>query len=152
MVDILHRIGIKAPIAQVYQSIATRDGLANWWTVDTRGESRVGGQLEFVFIAPTGEQMGAMVMDVQVLNAPSEVRWRCTGGPPEWIGTDITFELSQQDDKTIILFGHRSWREAIEATYHCSTKWAVFMLSLREYVGTGKGKPSPHDVKIDNWT
>ena len=48
MVDILHRIGIKAPVAQVYQAIATRDGLANWWTIDTRGESRVGGQLEFV--------------------------------------------------------------------------------------------------------
>jgi hypothetical protein len=30
-------------------------------------------------------------------------------------------------------------------------KWAVFLLSLREYVETGKGKPSPYDVKIDNW-
>jgi hypothetical protein len=79
------------------------------------------------------------------------VRWRCVDGPEEWIGTDITFELSQQDDQTIIIFGHRNWREAVEFTAHCSMKWAVFLLSLREYVENGKGKPSPHDLKIDNW-
>jgi hypothetical protein len=79
------------------------------------------------------------------------VKWRCIEGPEEWIGTDITFELSQQDDQTIIIFGHRNWREAVEFTAHCSMKWAVFLLSLREYVETGKGKPSPHDLKIDNW-
>jgi len=90
-------------------------------------------------------------MEVQELNPEKYVRWRCVEGPDEWIGTDITFELSQQDDQTIIIFGHRNWREAVEFTAHCSMKWAVFLLSLREYVETGKGKPSPHDLKIDNW-
>jgi len=51
----------------------------------------------------------------------------------------------------IVLFGHRNWREATESTYHCSMKWATFLLSLREYVETGTGKPSPNDLKIDNW-
>ncbi len=32
-----------------------------------------------------------------------------------------------------------------------SMKWATFLLSLREYVKTGKGQPSPHDQIIDNW-
>jgi hypothetical protein len=30
-------------------------------------------------------------------------------------------------------------------------KWAMFLMSLRELVETGKGKPAPGDVKIDNW-
>jgi hypothetical protein len=30
-------------------------------------------------------------------------------------------------------------------------KWATFLLSLKELVETGHGKPSPHDLKIDNW-
>ncbi len=30
-------------------------------------------------------------------------------------------------------------------------KWATFMLSLREHVETGTGRPSPVDLKIDNW-
>jgi hypothetical protein len=49
------------------------------------------------------------------------------------------------------VFGHRNWREAVEFTAHCSMKWATFLLSLRELVETGKGRPSPDDRKIDNW-
>jgi hypothetical protein len=30
-------------------------------------------------------------------------------------------------------------------------KWAVFLLSLRDLVERGKGKPAPEDLKIDNW-
>jgi len=52
---------------------------------------------------------------------------------------------------TVLLFGHRNWREPIEFTAHCSMKWAVFLLSLRDFVETGKGRPSPDDLKIDNW-
>ena len=34
---------------------------------------------------------------------------------------------------------------------HCSMKWATFLLSLKELAETGKGRPSPEDLKIDNW-
>lgn len=151
MVNIIHRIGIKSPAAQVYKALSTIEGVANWWTEETEGDARTGGKIRFRFRSATGELKGEMVMEVQELNPQKDVRWRCVEGPEEWVGTDITFQLSQQDDQTIILFGHRNWREAVEFTAHCSMKWAVFLLSLREYVETGKGKPSPHDLKIDNW-
>lgn len=34
---------------------------------------------------------------------------------------------------------------------HCSTKWAIFLMSLKELIETGKGKSAPRDIKIDNW-
>ena len=151
MVDIIHRIGIKSSAAKVYKALSTIKGLANWWTEEVEGDEEKGGKIKFTFRSGTGDIMGEMVMEVQELNPQKDIRWRCIDGPAEWIGTDITFELSQQDDQTIIIFGHRNWREAVEFTAHCSMKWAVFLLSLREYVETGKGKPSPHDLKIDNW-
>jgi uncharacterized protein YndB with AHSA1/START domain len=151
MVDIIHRIGIKSPLTEVYGALTTVDGLAHWWTEEVQGDDRSGGKIEFRFRSKSGELIGKMVMEVQELNAPKEVRWRCVEGPAEWIGTEITFHLSQQDNQTIVLFGHRNWREAVEFTSHCSMKWATFLLSLREYVETGKGKPSPDDLKIDNW-
>jgi uncharacterized protein YndB with AHSA1/START domain len=151
MVDIIHRIGIKSTINQVYKAITTLEGLSQWWTEEVQGDDRIGGKIEFVFRSKTGELMGKMVMEVKQLNAQGEVHWLCIDGPAEWVGTDITFNLTQQDNQTIILFGHRNWREAVEATYHCSMKWATFLLSLRDYIETGKGKPSPHDLKIDNW-
>lgn len=151
MVDIIHRIGIKSTADRVYKAITTLDGLSNWWTEEVEGDEKTGGKIEFTFRTPTGEAVGKMAMKVMELNHQKSVRWKCTEGPAEWIETDVTFDLSRQDDQVILLFGHRNWREAVEFTAHCSMKWAVFLLSLREYVETGKGKPSPHDLKIDNW-
>lgn len=151
MIDIIHRIGIKSSPAPVYKALSTIKGLAHWWTEEVDGNEQVGGRIEFTFRSETGDVKGKMVMEVQQLNPEKNVQWRCIDGPAEWIGTDITFQLSQQDDQTIIIFGHRNWREAVEFTAHCSMKWAVFLLSLREYVETGKGRPSPYDLKIDNW-
>jgi uncharacterized protein YndB with AHSA1/START domain len=151
MIDIIHRIGIKSPITQVYKALTSIEGLSHWWTEEVKGDEQEGGKIEFRFRSLTGELKGSMVMDVLELNTPTDVRWRCIEGPDEWVGTDITFLLLQQDDQTILLFGHRNWREAVEFTSHCSMKWAVFLLSLREYVETGKGKPSTNDLKIDNW-
>lgn len=94
--------------------------------------------------------VGEMVMDV-IEASPARVAWRCAGGPPDWIGTTLTFDLSEQDGMTILLFGHRGWAEETESMAHCNMKWAVFLLSLREFVETGKGHPSPGDLKIDNW-
>jgi hypothetical protein len=122
-----------------------------WWTEDIRGDSLTGAQLDFRFLSEEGQFKGNMVMEVQDLNAPRTVRWRCIGGPAEWIGTDVAFQLTEQDGQTIVQFSHRNWREESEFASHCSMKWATFLLSLREYVETGTGKPSPHDLKIDNW-
>ena len=85
------------------------------------------------------------------LTPDERVRWRVKAGPEEWVGTEVEFSLSRQGDYTIVLFGHRNWREAVEFMAHCSMKWATFLLSLRELVETGRGKPSPDDLKIDNW-
>lgn len=50
MVDILHRIGVRTPdAAKVYEALTNVDGLAGWWTVDTKGNSAPGGVLEFRF-------------------------------------------------------------------------------------------------------
>ncbi len=151
MPDIIHRIGIKAPAAQVYQALSTVEGIAAWWTEDTTGSSAVGGTVEVRFNTPTGEEKGRMGFQVRQLDADKRLEWRFISGPDEWVGTDVTFDLQQDGDMTVVLFGHRNWREPVEFMAHCSMKWAVFLLSLRELLETGKGKPSPHDLKIDNW-
>ena len=151
MIDIAHRIGIRAPIAKVYSALATIEGLAGWWTRDTTGHSEPGGSIDFHFTSPSGEQVGSMTMAVIALHPGRQVHWRCNAGPQEWIGTDLVFDLSEEGDFTIVRFGHKNWREAVEFMEHCSMKWAVFLLSLRGLVETGQGRPAPDDLKIDNW-
>jgi uncharacterized protein YndB with AHSA1/START domain len=151
MVDIIHRIGIKAPLAKVYAAVSTVEGVGGWWTRETTGESKPGGSMDVRFRSPTGAEIGHMTFVFHKLNPEKEVQWRCTAGPNEWVGTDVTFTLSRDGDTTIVQFGHRNWKEAGEFMAHCSMKWAVFLLSLRQLVETGKGQPAPDDLKIDNW-
>jgi uncharacterized protein YndB with AHSA1/START domain len=151
MVAIIHRVGIRAPAAKVYKALATVEGVAGWWTKDATGDSRVGGTTTFRFYSPAGEQLGTFEMKVIEMVPDKKVRWLVEAGPEEWVGTDIEFAISEADGQTIVLFGHHNWREAVEFMAHCSMKWATFLLSLRELVETGTGRPSPDDLKIDNW-
>lgn len=147
MADILHRIGIKSSsIEDVYRALTTRDGLAGWWTSNTQGEgNQVGNIIEFRF--------GAGGFDIKVagLTPPANVLWKVTAGPEEWLSTTISFELKQDGDYIIVLFKHMDWKEPVEFMHHCSTKWAIFLMSLKSLIETGSGTPDPIDVKIDNW-
>ncbi|HEU5428274.1 MAG TPA: SRPBCC domain-containing protein [Actinocrinis sp.] len=145
MVDILHRIGVTSSPDEVYAALTTVDGLAGWWTQDTVGDGAVGGVLKFRFV-PGG-------FDMRVLETrPAElVLWEVVEGPAEWVGTRVRFELKQEDGFTIVLFRHEGWAEPVEFMYHCSTKWATFLMSLKRMIETGKGEPAPNDVQISNW-
>lgn len=70
MVDILHKVGIKASSPDgVYQALTTLDGLSAWWTDDTGGDSKVGGVLQFRFGA------GGFDMKVLELEPARKVLW-----------------------------------------------------------------------------
>ena len=145
MADILHRVGIKSSLDEVYKALTTREGLAAWWTNNTQGESTVGGVLQFHF--------GAGGFDMKVLerHPAKRVLWQVVDGPTEWIGTKVSWEFKQEGDYTIVLFKHEGWKEPVEFMHHCSTKWAIFLMSLKSLLETGKGAPDPNDIKIDNW-
>jgi uncharacterized protein YndB with AHSA1/START domain len=148
--DILHRVGIKASRDKVYEALATPEGVAGWWTTETTGDDKVGGMIRFRF-TDNGRELGVFDMKIVELQPSSRVVWRVVKGPDEWVGTHIRFELKQEGDFAIVLFRHEGWREPAEFMYHCSTKWAIFLMSLKSLSETGKGQPTPHDVRIGNW-
>jgi uncharacterized protein YndB with AHSA1/START domain len=151
MVDILHRVGAVAPLEKVYEAVATPEGVAAWWTKDTTGEGSVGSTLTTTFHDDAGERLGSFELEVTELDPAGSVDWLVTGGPDEWIGTHIHFDLKEEDGFTIVLFSHTGWKEPVEFMNHCSTKWATFLMSLKRFVETGTGEPAPHDVQISNW-
>jgi uncharacterized protein YndB with AHSA1/START domain len=142
MLDILHRVAIKSPPDDVYAALTTRDGLAGWWATDTRGEGELGRVLEFRFVA------GGFDIKVLELDSAKRVLWQVVDGPEEWLGTTINWDLNQEGDYTVILFKHEGWKEPVEFMHHCSTKWAMFLMSVKSLVETGKGAPFPNDVHI----
>ena len=146
MVDILHKVGIKAPAAEVYTALTANEGLAGWWTTDTQGKGNdVGGVVQFRFAA------GGFDMKVLELDPGKRVLWEVVDGPEEWIGTHVVWDLAHADDYTTVLFKHQGWAEPVDFMHHCSTKWGVYLVSLKSFAETGKGAPHPDDVKIDSW-
>jgi uncharacterized protein YndB with AHSA1/START domain len=145
MPDILHRVAIKSSPNDTYRALTTREGLVGWWTTDTQGNCNVGGVIQFRF-----GTRGSIDMKVLELDPAKRVLWQVVAGPPDWIGTKVSFELAQDDDFTIILFKHQGWKEPVEFMHHCSTKWALFLISIKSLVETGKGAPYPDDIHVSN--
>ena len=144
MPDILHKVRVnQASKDATYQALTTCDGLAGWWTVDTTGDNRVGGVVKFRFGG------GGFDMEVLELDPGARVRWLVVDGPQEWIGTRIDFDLKEDEGGTVVMFKHRDWKEPVEFMHHCSTKWAMFLMSLKAMIETGEGAPWPRDVKVD---
>jgi uncharacterized protein YndB with AHSA1/START domain len=150
IVDILHKVGInKSSVDKVYKALTTREGLAGWWTNDTQGDGNVGGVLQFRF--KLKDDTGGFDMKVLELDPGKRVLWQVVEGPEEWVGTKISWDLRQEGDWAIVVFKHQGWKEPVDFMHHCSTKWAVFLLSLKSLVETGKGSPNPNDFKLDSW-
>jgi uncharacterized protein YndB with AHSA1/START domain len=138
MPDILHRVGINVPAERVFEALTTVEGLRHWWTTETTGNPNKGGMIDFGFCA----------MNVLESRPGDLVRWRCLRGPEDWIGTEVSFQLIFRDRQTFVLFRHAHWKEPVEFMHHCSTKWATFLLSLRDWLERNEGRPAPYDVKI----
>lgn len=145
MAEIHHRVGIKASPEKVYNALTTNEGLAGWWTNDVSGAGDVGSVIQFRFNG------GGPDFEVIDLIENKTVQWKHSGNmPEEWMGSEILFQIQVKEDQTIVRFSHSNWQEASDFMAHCSTKWAVFLLSLKDALEVGKGKPFPNDVEIDH--
>ena len=143
MADILHRVAIKAPAAKVFWALSEEEGLGGWWTRSVQASPIVGAVNKFRF-----DDRGFNDMRVVELLPGKRVKWECVDGAAEWIRTILTFDLREQDGATMVLFAQRGWKEQVEFMHYCSTKWGVYLLSLKSLCETGRGAPYPDDVDI----
>ena len=143
MATIYHQAGIKASLHDVYKAIASTQGVTGWWT-NTSGDPEAGGELEFSF--------DGHIVKVKVTanNEDKYVEWTVRGDAGEWLDTRICFDLEQLENQVMVNFQHTDWKAETPFLAHCSTKWGVFMLSLKDYLETGTGKPFPHDIHINH--
>lgn len=143
MANICLTFGTKAPMQNLAQAIRSVDGLAAWWTGGTTGNPAKGGDIAFRF----GDN-GGFGMRVKE-DSDTRILWECVSGPDEWVGTQIEFRIVPEESHTQLMFRHLGWEKEDGFFHHCSMKWATFMLSLRDYVESGKGRPFPNDLKIE---
>jgi uncharacterized protein YndB with AHSA1/START domain len=136
--SICHRLLIKIPVEKVYEALTAQEGLAGWWTPDTKAKPETGSVSRFAFGPDYFKEM-----KVEELKPYSRVKWLCIKGYEEWIGTTITFELEPHQKGATLFFHHDGWKEYSEGFASCSYDWALFLRSLKVLCETGKGFPYP---------
>jgi hypothetical protein len=84
--------------------------------------------------------------------SPRRVGWRCLEGPQEWVGTELTFDLTAEQGETAVSFRHAGWRSTGEFMGHCSTKWGFFLIGLKLAMeGTAPSVAYPNDLALCGW-
>ena len=138
--DIVHGIEIHADPKSVFDTIATRSGLASFWTPDVGGKDAEGGELSFGFSgAPV-----RLPIRVARLDAPKEISWECLGGFPLWKGTTVTWSIEPSEHGAKVVFRHRGFPDA-QPEYDFGSinlTWGQTVARLKEVVEAG-GAPNP---------
>lgn len=119
---------IKANKQTVYNAITTKDGLSEVWTQKLSVEPRVGFINEFDF-----DEGYITKMKIEELEANSSIVWKCIASDEEWVGTTISFKLTEKDGLTTVSLIHADWKARTEYYKWCSYNWALFLYRLKKY-------------------
>jgi len=138
MAEIKHQIPIDATPDKVYAALVTTSGLRGWWTADVKTDERVGGKADFGF----DRRAIVFRMKIEKLDPGKQVVWTCHGDHPEWAGTILTWNITREDDGSILRFTHSGWKSISEFCATCNSSWGELMYRVKDYV-EGRN-PGPH--------
>ena len=138
MATILLRVPMDAEPKQIYEQVATTEGVNGWWSSHTEGPEGLGSTMKVSFPdAP-------ITFDFEVAEeTPGErVAWRCLAGPPEWIGTTVAFDVQTDDEgNASVLFSHYGWATTEESFPFIAFSWAQILPRLKKLAETGDRDP-----------
>ncbi|MGH2757189.1 MAG: SRPBCC family protein [Actinomycetota bacterium] len=138
MAEILLRVPVEAEADDVYSALATEEGVRGWWSAKTEGPAGVGSTLKVSFPdAPI-----TFDFEVTEANEAKRIAWHCLAGPPEWIGTDISFEVqASPEGGNSVLFTHGGWKTTAESFPFIAYSWAQILPRLKKLAEKGERDP-----------
>ncbi|MDO6437336.1 SRPBCC domain-containing protein [Cyclobacterium sp. 1_MG-2023] len=128
MESIEHINYIKSPKDKVYQTLTTEQGLGEIWTRRLKVKPEVGFVNEFDF-----DEGYITKFKILELKEHSKIIWECTASDEQWLGTKVSFELTEKDNATTIRLKHYDWEERTEYYGWCNYNWAMFLYRLKGY-------------------
>jgi uncharacterized protein YndB with AHSA1/START domain len=133
-------LAIDAPRWLVFEALTTLHGLTSWWASTATGSGSEAGSFELGF-AGLDE---TITMRVDRAVVPSSVAWTCLShtGLPDWDGTEIMFELTEDGaDSTHLDFRHVGLVPELDCYERCHVGWDHFLASLAAYAAGRGGSP-----------
>ncbi|AWW29401.1 SRPBCC domain-containing protein [Echinicola strongylocentroti] len=119
---------IKTPIETVYNALVTESGLSEIWTKKLKVKPEIDFVNEFDF-----DEGYTTKFKIIELIENNKIVWECVVSDEEWIGTKVSFELTEKDSITTVSLKHYHWRERTDYYRWCSYNWAMFLNRLKSY-------------------
>ena len=81
-------------------------------------------------------------MTFTVESAADPISWLCVdNGNPAWIGTRLTWNVTEGDDSRVIEFTHSGFEVGGPPYESTRQIWGHFVSSLDSYLAAGRGQP-----------
>ena len=139
-----HFIGAKTTPEAMFHALSAPEGLEKWWATSASGEVAVGGTVAMDFGG-----LVTLTFRYDEIRPSERLILTCIGGFKAWQDTVLTHEIAEKDGQVFLTHIHdRIDGDDPEALTYFSTKWTVYLLSLKAYLETGKGTPFPTETKL----
>ncbi|MDN5211632.1 SRPBCC domain-containing protein [Fulvivirgaceae bacterium BMA12] len=144
MKETRHFIGAKTTKQKMFEAISLPGELQKWWATTAKGIPETGETLELYFHELTTLKFRYTEM------IPSEkLVLTCHDGFGPWQDTVLTFEIEEKDDQVFLTHIHDNIiPEDVEALTYFSSKWTIYLLSLKNLLENGTGTPFPKEIKL----
>lgn len=117
-----------------------------WWSEGiTGGTDKVNDVFDYGYedVHTCRMKLTEVVPNKKVTWHVLENYFKFTEDKSEWIDTNITFEISEQDGKTVVVFTHHGLVPEYECYDICRNAWTQYLQSsLYKLITTGKGEPN----------
>jgi hypothetical protein len=127
---------------QVFGAIKNVRG---WWSGEIEGDTeRLGGIFTYRYkdVHRSTQQITEFVPGKRVVWRVTDSRLQFVQHKGEWTGTQIVFDISENDGKTHLRFTHAGLVPQGECYGSCSNAWSMLINgNLRRLITTGRAQP-----------
>jgi hypothetical protein len=121
------------------------NNVTGWWTEEVEGNSKkLGDEFTVRFfddIHVTTQKLVEVIPGQKVVWLVTKSALNFLKDKNEWKDTKISFEISEKDKQTQIVFTHFGLVPGIECYKSCTGGWNQYIGSLFRLITTGKGAP-----------
>ena len=135
MGDVLFTFDSDVAPDAVRRVLTTTDGIASFWTDQADIPKEVGETLKLGF------PEAPLPFDLLLAQSDDKVIiWRTATFPPQWVGTDIRWEISGGGGTSTVAFRHGTFADETEEG-RVAYVWGQVMVQLKRYLETGVAAP-----------